>query len=76
MKTAARPQFWAGRSCNWKRQPAPPGPVVLHEVYTYELCYQNIGGADALNTMLVDELPVSVDYVDGTATDGGVYRRR
>lgn len=49
------------------------GPVVLHEVYTYEVCYENIGGADALNTMLVDELPVSVDYVDGTASDGGVY---
>ncbi len=50
-----------------------PGPVVLHQVYTYELCYQNIGGADALNTMLVDTLPVSVDYVAGTATNGGVY---
>jgi len=50
-----------------------PGPVVLNEVYTYELCYENIGGADALNTLLVDELPASVDYVDGTASDGGTY---
>jgi uncharacterized repeat protein (TIGR01451 family) len=56
-----------------RKSASTPGPVVLHEVYTYELCYQNVGGADALNTMLVDTLPVSVDYVDGTATGGGVY---
>jgi len=49
------------------------GPVVLHETYTYELCYQNAGDIDALNTMLVDTLPAAVDYVDGTASNGGVY---
>ncbi len=49
------------------------GPVILNQVYTYELCYQNIGGSDALDTTLVDNLPAAVDYVDGTASNGGVY---
>ena len=56
-----------------RKSASTPGPVVLHEVYTYELCYQNVGDLDALDTMLVDTLPASVDYVAGTASNGGVY---
>ncbi len=49
------------------------GPVILGDVYSYELCYQNAGGESALDTVLVDDLPGNVDYVDGTVTGGGVY---
>lgn len=48
------------------------GPVVLGDVYTYQLCYQNAGGETALDTGMVDDLPTNVDYVDGTVTGGGI----
>jgi len=56
-----------------RKSASTPGPVIPHQTYTYELCYQNVGDADALNTMLVDTLPANVDYIDGTVSNGGVY---
>lgn len=47
------------------------GPVVLGDVFTYRLCYQNTGDEAAQSATLVDELPANLDYLPGSST--GVY---
>ncbi|MCP4166085.1 MAG: DUF11 domain-containing protein [Chloroflexi bacterium] len=49
------------------------GPVRVGDTYRYELCYQNTGNAGATDTILYDELPRNVDYIQGSVTDDGVY---
>lgn len=46
------------------------GPVVLGEVFTYRLCYQNTGGESAHGAVLDDDLPRNLDVVAGST---GVY---
>ncbi len=56
-----------------RKSASTAGPVIFGDVFTYELCYQNVGGGDATDTTLVDTLPANLDYVAGSATAGGVY---
>ncbi|NOX62410.1 MAG: DUF11 domain-containing protein [Chloroflexi bacterium] len=49
------------------------GPVVLGDVYGYEICYGNRGDEPAVAVNLVDSLPNNVDYVNGTASPPATY---
>lgn len=74
--------FAFGQSPTGRAAPAAPtlllskaasvaGPVILGDVFTYRLCYQNTGGEAAEGVVLVDDLPANLDYVPNSST--GVF---
>ncbi len=68
---------WSGRqvsyaaqtaaSLNLRKTASTAGPVVLGDVFTYQLCFQNTGGESARGVTLVDRLPKNLDYISGSS---------
>lgn len=55
---------------NLRKTASTAGPVVLGDVFTYQLCYQNTGGESAQGATLVDHLPKNLDYISGSSATG------
>lgn len=51
---------------NLRKTASTAGPVVLGDVFTYQICYQNTGGETAQSATLVDRLPKNLDYISGS----------
>jgi uncharacterized repeat protein (TIGR01451 family) len=52
---------------------ADKGSAVAGEEVAYSLCVVNLGQHDATGASVTDVLPDGLEYVDGSATEGGVY---